>query len=117
MMNITGKQWFGISGVILNVAMGSAALYTKVWGSDVSQVIILMLSSLNTAVSGISIVLGSQGSIVREVADMPGVNPITINAQANQTLAQVALDPSVNKVSASPEIITEIINTARGGTP
>lgn len=99
MNNITGKQWLQISGVFLSVVVASTANLTDLFGSGNAKLIVSAASLLNAFIQGVSVVLMSQGNIVKEVSLMPGVDPLKINAQANPTVAGLALDPAQAKIA------------------
>lgn len=65
------------------------------------------LATVGTVISG-------QGAQVKAVAAMPGVEKITVNSQANQSLAQIAIDPLQNKVAPTLAAQTAVTDTAKG---
>lgn len=60
-------------------------------------------------------VTNTQAAQVTQVAAMPGVERISVNAQANSTLASVATDPTQTKVGAtSPDVRATLQTIAKG---
>lgn len=114
-MNITSKQWFQIiSGAISGLITGAALLQTLV-GQDIALKIVAVLGIANIILSSVGATLSGQANLVRDVAAMPGVEKVTVNASANQVLAQVATDPVQPKVGAATPADRQIIlETAKG---
>jgi hypothetical protein len=113
-MNLTSKQWYQIvSGVISGLITGAALLAT-IFGPDLTPKIIAGLGIANIITSSVGIAVSGQGSLVRDVASMPGVESIAINANASQTVAKVAVDPTQNKVTATPDSAAQVSQIAKG---
>lgn len=114
-MNITRSQWFAIINLVLSSLMTATAFLTQVFGSGTAQLIVGGLGLINTIVGGIGVILTGQGQQLREVAALPGVERISINAGANQTVAQAATDSAQPKIGATtPEVRKTILETAKG---
>ena len=113
-MNLSGKQWVGIIGVILNTLMTSTALFTKLWGADVASMVIMGVGTVNTMFSGIGVILASQTNTVRDVLAMPGVEHISVNSQANGTLAAMAVNPDIDKIAPTRAAMDDIAATIKG---
>jgi len=111
-MNLSGKQWLGIVGVILNTLMTSSALFTKLWGADTATLIVMALGTINTMFSGIGIVLASQLNTVKDVLAMPGIEHVSVNSQATDGLAAMAVNPTINKISPTPAAMETVTATA-----
>jgi hypothetical protein len=45
---------------------------------------------------------------------MPGVESITVNSQANKILAQVAVDPTLDKIAPTPAAAAAVNALAKG---
>lgn len=112
-MNITSKQWFQIiSGIISGLITGAALMQTLL-GQDLTIKVVAALGIVNIILSSIGTALSGQASLVRDVAAMPGVDRISVNAQATSTLASVAVDPAQTKVGAtSPDVRTVLTTKA-----
>lgn len=115
-MNLNGKQLIAISIAILGVLMVSTSQLTDLFGPTVTKSITAVAALLNSVLGATMAVLTSQGANVRDVLDMPGVEKINVNRHANQTLAQIAVDPAENKISATPQAQSAVEATARGDT-
>lgn len=114
MLNIQPKQWFQIvSGFVASLITG-AALLNPIFGEAMALKIVAVLGIINLALSSVSTALSGQAQLVKDVANMPGVEKITVNAQANPTLATVAVDPKVDKISPTREDQDVVTQTARG---
>lgn len=100
-MNLTSKQWFQIlSGVIGSLITGAALLQT-LFGQDLTIKIVAVLGIANIVLSSVGAALSGQANLVRDVAAMPGVDRISVNAGATPALAAVAVDPEQSKVGAT----------------
>lgn len=115
-MNFTSKQWFDIISGINGGLITGAALLQTLFGQDLSLKIVAVLGIIGIIVNSVSGSLGGQANLVKEVAAMPGVEKITVNATANTTLASVATDAAQPKVGAtSPEIRQVLQDTVAKG--
>lgn len=112
MNNITGKQWLLIASAVLSALVAASAQLTDIFGASAAKAIISFASLANTILTSIVATIIGQGSLVKDVAAMPGVEGINVNAKANKTLAAIAVDPQFEKVSATPEAVNEVVNTA-----
>ncbi len=115
-MNVTSKQWFQIvSGIIGSLITGAALLQT-LFGQDLTIKIVAVLGICNIILSSIGAALSGQANLVRDVAAMPGVERVSVNASANSVLASVAVDPAQVKVGASsPDARAVLTATAKAG--
>lgn len=111
---MNGKQIISIFIVVLGVLMISTAQLTDLFGATVAKSIVSVAALANSILGGIMSVITGQASMVKEVAAMPGVESIKVNAQANHTLATIAEDPAVLKVEATPQAQAQVTRTAEG---
>ena len=113
-MNLTRNQWFAIVGVILSALMTSTAFLTDTFGPTTAHSIIGAAGFVNMIMNGIVVTLSGQTQQIKDVTAMSGVERITVNAQANQALAAVAVsnDPSAAKVEATPAAEAAVTKTA-----
>lgn len=114
MFNLTTNQIIAIIMVILGVLVGSTAQLTDLLGASTTKTIVSLASLANTMLSGIMVVLTGQVAQIKNVIAMPGVEKITVNANANQTLAQVAVDPAVNKIAPTQAAMADVTEIAKG---
>jgi hypothetical protein len=114
MFGLTSKQWFQIiSGSISGLITGAALLQTLL-GQDLTIKIVAFLGVINIILSSIGATLSGQANLVRDVAAMPGVDRVSVNAQATPTLAQVAVDPAQQKVGpTSPGLRPQLETIAK----
>lgn len=113
-MNLNGKQLISIVIAILGVLMISTAQLTDLFGPTLAKSVVSTAALLNSVLASIMAVITSQGSTVKDVLAMPGVDKINVNASANQTLAAIAVDPTINKISATPQAQAAVEATAKG---
>lgn len=114
-MNLTLGQKIAMALVLLNVLGGATAQLTPMLGSTIATDIATIASLFATVISGWMFIVTGQGSLVKQVADMPGVERVAVNAQANSTLAAVATDPAQRKVGpADPNLRTTLQDIAKG---
>lgn len=116
MKNITPLQWIGIVLIINGALTGSVNeltdLFGAVWAKHVFSVCVIG----SGICGGLVTMFGGQGAMVRNVAAMPGVEAIKVNANAGQALAQIAVSsaPEAAKVEAIPSAEAKVIATAKG---
>lgn len=113
---ITSKQWFQIITSVISGLITGAALLQTLFGQDLSLKIIAVLGIGNIIVGSVGAALSGQANLVKDVAAMPGVDRVSINAGASSALASVAVDPDQQKVGAvNPAAREVLINTAKVG--
>lgn len=132
-MNLTLAQKVALLLITLNVLAGGTAQLTPLFGQGLTLIITSVCTLAGTIVGGwVFVLTGQQNlvntvgdlaksdasiqkSLVRTVADMPGVERISINAGANQALAQAAVDPQQPKVGATTSDVRQVLKeTAQG---
>ena len=114
-MNITRNQWLAIAGVVLSALMTSTAFLTDTFGATLAHSIIGGAGFINMILNGVVVILTGQGQQIRDVAAMPGVDRVSINAQASVAAASVAVDPAQTKVGpSSPDVRAALVKTAQG---
>jgi uncharacterized PurR-regulated membrane protein YhhQ (DUF165 family) len=99
-MNLTGKQVLLVVSAVLSALVSASAQLTDIFGAETARAIISVVSLANTVLTAVTAALIGQGSLVKDVAAMPGVSKVLVNEQANSTLATVATDPGQPKVGA-----------------
>lgn len=109
---MTRNQMLAIVLVVLGVLTASSAQLTDLFGPMNTKIIVSGAGLLNSVFAGILAVLTGQGAQIRDVQAMPGVDKIVVNAQANPTLATMAIDPAQMKVQAAPGDSDAITQTA-----
>lgn len=114
MNGITRNQWLGIIAVVLNAIVVSTAFLTDTFGASVAKEIVGSAAFLNMILGGVATLLSGQGQQIKDVVAMPGVERITVNTQANQTLATMAVDPLQGKVAPKEHQVEEVTQIAKG---
>lgn len=114
-MSLTKSQWFGIANIILSACMVSTTYFTDTFGAGTAHIIVGTAAFLNMIVGGVATIITGTAQQVRDVAALPGVERVSVNAGAAPALASVATDPDQPKVGPiSPEVRTVLVNTAKG---
>ena len=115
-MNLTRSQILALVICTLGVLTASATQLTDLVGPMATKIIISASTLLMSILSGWVAVLSGQSNQLAEVQAMPGVEKITVNSQANSTLATMAVDPANAKIAATPEAQQAVAATARAAT-
>lgn len=113
-VHITSKQWFQIVNGVVSGFITGAALFNPLLGEKTALVVVSCLGLFNIVLSSVGATLSSQTNLVKDVLAMPGVDKINVNAMANQTLAQIAVDPSIDKISPTRDAQASVTATAAG---
>lgn len=114
--NLTLVQWIGIMVGLNSLLMGATPQLTVLFGTVAVPYIIAIATLGNGALGVFVTVVGGQSAQIRNVAAMPGVDSIKVNALANQTLAQIAVSgaPEAKNVEALPAAVARVAATAKG---
>jgi hypothetical protein len=113
-MNINMTQVLALTLVVLGVISGGSAQLTDLVGPLITKSMVAAASLATSIISGWMVVLTGQSNLVKTVQDMPGVEKITVNDQANKTLATLAVDPNQAKIEATPQAAAAVADTAKG---
>lgn len=109
------KLFLNILSSVNGGLITGAALLNPLVGESLALKIISGLGICQIIVSAVNSNLSTQANTIKEVAAMPGVERISVNSAANQTLAQVATDPAQAKVgAATPDLRSTLESTAKG---
>jgi hypothetical protein len=112
-MELTGKQWLQIIGGSIAGLITSAALLNPLFGQDLALKIVAGLGIINIVINSIGAAISGQASLIKDVAAMPGVERVSVNANASATLAQAATDPTLKNVGATtPEVRQSLLAKA-----
>lgn len=114
MINLNGKQIIAIVGAVVSVLMVSTAQLTDLLGPGLAKTITTVAGLLNMLLQSITVALTSQGSTLRDVAAMPGVEKVLLNGQANSTAATLAVDPMQDKIEAAPGAHAAVEQASKG---
>jgi len=113
-MNITRTQWFAIAVLFLTILTGGSAQLTDLIGTYPTKLVISFSTLATGFLAGVQIILGGQGTQVKDVLAMPGIQKVEVNAQANPTLAAIAVDPTVNKIAPTQAAQVQVETIAKG---
>lgn len=108
------KQVLGIISSVNGGLITGAALLQTLFGQDLTIKIVAVLGIAQIIVSSVTTQLSSQSNLVKDVAAMPGVEKVTVNASANSILATLAVDPKQDKVAPTTAAMVAVENTAKG---
>jgi len=114
-INLTPLQMMGIALVINGALIGSTAQLTDIMGPHIAHIIVSVASLANSVLGGVVTMFSGQATQVKNVLAMPGVQHIDINAQANSTLAAIAIDPNVDKIAPTPASQQQVTAIAKAG--
>ena len=113
-MNLNQNQTLAIVIGIASFLGGASSQLVTLFGQMVASDIEAGCALLAGITAVVLTVTTGQGSTVKQVLAMPGVEKLTVNGSANQTLSQLAVDPSVNKIAPIPSAEDTVVNTAKG---
>lgn len=116
MIKLNGKQIIQIIGVVISVLMVSSAQLTDLMGPNVAKTIVTVAGLANMLLQGITVALTTQSAQVKDVAAMPGVERITVNASANAALATLAVDKNQDKVAPAQAAEQQVAATAKAAS-
>lgn len=115
MVHLNGKQIIAIVGAVISVLMVSSAQLTDLLGPGMAKTITTIAGLTNMILQSVTVALTSQGSQIKDVLAMPGVEKISVNGEANKTLASIAIDKNVDKIAPTPAAMQEVTQTAKQG--
>ncbi len=113
-MTLTLKQILAIACAILSAMAVATSQMTEIFGPTLAKSIMAGAGLLNTVFSSILAVITSQTQTVKDVQSMAGVEKITVNAQANSTLAGLAVATDNAKIEAAPGADAAVERAANG---
>lgn len=112
-VDLNGKQIISIIGAVISVLMVSSAQLTDLLGPGVAKTIVTVAGLTNMILQSVTVAITSQGSTVKDVLSMQGVERISVNGQANSTLATIAVDPTQNKIAPTQAAEAAVAATAK----
>lgn len=112
-MNLNGKQIISIVGAVISVLMVSSAQLTDLLGPGMAKTIVTVAGLTNMILQSVTVAITSQGSTVKDVLAMRGVEKIDVNSQANATLATIAVDKNQDRIAPTPAALQAVTATAR----
>ena len=121
-MNLTTVQKIGLAIGVLGFLATAGTQLTDIFApfGSAAPVIVKEIVSVSGLISGIlGIVLAfltGQTNTIKAVQDMPGVEKIIVNSQANATLATLAVDPAQPKIEVKPDAQIQVEATAKAAS-
>ncbi len=113
-MNLNQNQIIAIIIAVLSVLSGATAQLTDLFGALVAKDVVSVSGLITTILSSVLAVITSQGSQIKNVLQMPGVDHISVNAEANSTLATIAVDPKQAKIEPTAAALQQVAEIAKG---
>jgi hypothetical protein len=114
MPNLNANQVIAIVLVVLGVCVASTAQLTDLFGPHAAKTIVSVSGLLMSILSGVLGVITGQGSQIRAVQNMAGVDKILVNGRANETLASLAVDPTQQKIEPTRGSEQAVQTAAKG---
>ncbi len=111
-MTLTRNQILAIVVAILGVLMASTAQLTDLVGPSATKTIQSIAGISSSIMASVLAIITGQSGIIKDASAMPGVEKITVNSQANATLATIAVDPSQSKIQPTPQAAQAVQATA-----
>lgn len=111
--NFTPLQWLGIIVLFNGMIIGGTSQLTTLVGAGVTDKLVALAALGNMFLGGLVTMFSGQGAQVHNVLDMKGVEHLAVNAQANPTLAAIAVDPTVAKIAPTPAALDVVTETAK----
>ncbi len=74
--------------------------------------LVTMFSTQASQTSNVMADPQAQEAIIRAVMNMPGIEPLRVNARANATVAALAMDPTQSKIAPIPQAQDAVAKTA-----
>lgn len=115
-MNLTNKQILGLMLVICGALAGGGAQLTDIVGPNVTKGIVAFAGLMTTILGGVVTMISGQGSQIKDVLNMPGVEKLSVNSNAGQTLAVMAVNPDMDKIAPTPLALDAVTATAKGNS-
>lgn len=123
---LTLLGWLGIIVLLNGVIIGGTSQLTELVGAFATGKLVAFAALGNMFLGGVITMFSgqatqtqnviadphSQEALIRAVLAMPGVEKVDVNSKASATLATVAVDPSVNKISPTPAAQAAVEATA-----
>lgn len=112
--NITQTQWVAFVIGACSFLGGATGQLTVLFGTNGAT----YAASVCAIISGLAGVFlmatTGQSSTVLQVKAMPGVEKIDVNAKASQALAELAMDPKVDKIAPTQAAMQAVSAIAKG---
>lgn len=111
-MTLTRNQILAIILAVLGVLMASTAQLTDLFGPSATKSIQSVAGIANSVLASILAVITGQSGIIKDASSMQGVEKITINSEANSTLAALAVAQDQPRIEPTPQAAQAVQATA-----
>lgn len=116
-MNFTLSQKLAIATGIVGAATAAFGALGQVMTPTETLVGTVIFGFISASLGTINTVVSSQGSQIRAVAALPGVDRVVVNATATNGIAAAAVDPAQPKIGASsPEARAVLQDTVKAAS-
>lgn len=115
-MELTLQQKLAITTGVVGAATAAFGALNSVMTPTEALIGTVILGFISACLGTVGTVLSSQGAQIKAVAAMPGIERMTVNASANETLAQAAVssDPALAKIEPTTAANSAVNATAKG---
>lgn len=112
--DITQTQWVAFVIGAASFLGGATAQLTTLFGAA-GATYVASACAIVSGLAGVFLMATTgQSAQVKQVLAMPGVEKISVNSQANQTLASIAIDPKADKIAPTQAALVDVTKTAQG---
>ena len=112
--NVTQTQWIGFTIGACSFLGGATTQMTTLLGPS-GAAYMGAACFIIAGLAGVFLMATTgQSAQVLQVKAMPGVEKIDVNAKASQALAELAMDPKVDKISPTPAAMQAVSAIAKG---
>jgi hypothetical protein len=115
-MNFTFQQKLTMAMGFVGAATSAFGALNPIMTSTEALIGTVIFGFASACLAVVATVTSSQGSQIKAVAAMPGVEKVLVNANANVTTAQIAVSGAADseKVEAIPSAVSAVAQTAKG---
>lgn len=111
--NVTQTQWVGFTIGACSFLGGATGQLTTLFGVSGASYT-ASACALIAGLAGVFLMATTgQGPTVLQVKSMPGVEKININDKASKVLAELAVDPKVDKIAPTPAAMQAVTAIAK----
>lgn len=101
-MNLNGKQIISIIAAVVSALMLATTQLTDIFGAPTAKLIVSSAALANMILNSIIAAITGQSTLIREVANTKGIEPLRINAEASPALAAMAVNPLESNIDVKP---------------
>lgn len=112
--NITQTQWVAFVIGAASFLGGATAQLTTLFGANGASYVASACALISGLAGVFLMATTGQVSQVKQVLAMPGIDHVSVNAQATQGLAAAAVDKTVNKIGPTQDAEAAVSAIAKG---